>query len=118
MNAAPDKHLPRLEALWSQISRRYRDRPAHVYFELFNEPQDKFNDSKWNAVIPKLLAIVRSCRTPCLGGAAPGICDMKQKRNRGIHCWQFVSPGHHAGSIVFPRQIINPRAELLSSLSQ
>ena len=29
--------------------------------------------------------------TTCFSGAAPAACDMEQKRNRGIHCRQFVS---------------------------
>jgi endoglucanase len=59
MDADPDKHLPRLVALWEQIAARYKDRPAGVYFELFNEPHDNLTEAKWNAAIPKLLATVR-----------------------------------------------------------
>ena len=59
MDADPDTHLLRLVALWGQIADRYKDRPAGVYFELFNEPHDKFTEAKWNAAIPKLLAAVR-----------------------------------------------------------
>ena len=59
MDADPDKHLPRLEGLWKQIAERYKGRPTGVYFELLNEPHDKLTPEKWNAMIPKLLAIVR-----------------------------------------------------------
>jgi endoglucanase len=59
MDAVPDEHLPRLEALWGQIAARYKDRPSQVVFELLNEPHDKLTDAKWNAAIPKLLAAVR-----------------------------------------------------------
>jgi endoglucanase len=59
MDASPDKHLPRLVGLWEQIAARYKDRPAGVYFELFNEPHDKFVDDRWNAAIPALLQAVR-----------------------------------------------------------
>jgi endoglucanase len=59
MDTTPDKHLPRLIGLWEQIAARYKDRPASVYFELFNEPHDKFVDAKWTAAIPTLLATVR-----------------------------------------------------------
>jgi endoglucanase len=55
----PDKHLPRLEAIWKQLGERYRDRPASVYFELLNEPRDKLKGEKWNAAIPMLLAAIR-----------------------------------------------------------
>ncbi len=56
----PDKHLPRLTALWKQIATRYRDRPDRLYFELLNEPHDKLTDERWHAAIPGLLAAVRA----------------------------------------------------------
>jgi endoglucanase len=59
LDVDPDKHLPRLVGLWEQIAERYKDRPACVYFELLNEPHDKFTAEKWNAAIPKILAAVR-----------------------------------------------------------
>jgi endoglucanase len=59
INADPDRHLPRLVALWEQIAARYKDRPAGVYFELLNEPNDKLVDGKWNAAISRLLRAVR-----------------------------------------------------------
>jgi endoglucanase len=59
MHAEPDKHLPRLVALWEQIAKRYKERPADVCFELLNEPHGKLTDAKWNAMIPRLLAAVR-----------------------------------------------------------
>ena len=59
MDAQPDKHLPRLVALWEQIAARYKNRPATVYFELFNEPHDQLTEAKWNAAFPQILAVVR-----------------------------------------------------------
>jgi endoglucanase len=55
----PAGHLERMTALWTQIAERYRDRPDSVYFELYNEPHDKFDGATWNAAIPRLLAAVR-----------------------------------------------------------
>jgi endoglucanase len=55
----PDKHLPRLIAIWEQIATRYKDRPANVYFELLNEPHTKMIEAKWNAAIPQMLKAVR-----------------------------------------------------------
>jgi len=60
MDKEPDKYLPRLVALWQQIAERYKDRPASVYFELLNEPHDKLTEAKWNEVMPKVLAAVRT----------------------------------------------------------
>jgi endoglucanase len=59
INQDPDKHLPRLIGLWTQIAERYRDRPAYLYFELLNEPHDKLTEAKWNKMIPELLKTVR-----------------------------------------------------------
>jgi len=59
IDANPEKHLPRLIGIWEQIAARYKDRPAEVYFELINEPHDKFIEDKWNAAIPPLLKTVR-----------------------------------------------------------
>jgi endoglucanase len=60
MDNEPDKHLPRLIALWEQVAGRYKDRPDTVVFELLNEPHDKLIDDKWNAAIPPLLKAVRT----------------------------------------------------------
>ena len=59
MDASPDAHETRLNALWSQIAPRYKDRPSNVIFELLNEPHDKLTEAKWNSIFPKLLATVR-----------------------------------------------------------
>jgi endoglucanase len=60
MDKEPDKHLPRLVALWEQIAKRYKDRPASLVFELDNEPHDKLIDEKWNEVIPPALKAIRA----------------------------------------------------------
>ena len=59
MDEDPDKNLPRLVGLWKQIAGRYKNRPASVYFELDNEPHGKLTETKWNEVIPPVLAAVR-----------------------------------------------------------
>ena len=51
--------LPRLVGLWDQIAARYKDRPAGVIFELYNEPHDKLTDARWNAALVELLRVVR-----------------------------------------------------------
>jgi endoglucanase len=59
LDKEPDKNVPRLAGLWKQIAARYKDRPATVYFELYNEPHDKLTEEKWNAALPAVLAAVR-----------------------------------------------------------
>lgn len=61
MDKEPDRHLPRLTALWRQIAKRYQDRPESLVFELDNEPHDKLIDQKWNdAIVPVLKAVRES----------------------------------------------------------
>src|SRR5262249_3410731 len=59
MDAKPDEHFDRLLSFWKQIAARYQKQPASVYFELLNEPHDKLTEEKWNAMIRKLLSVVR-----------------------------------------------------------
>jgi len=51
-----------MTALWMQIAARYRERPDSVYFELYNEPHDKFDAVAWNEAILRLLAAVRKSK--------------------------------------------------------
>jgi len=60
MDAEPAAHLERLTAIWSQIAERYRNRPASVYFELYNEPHNQLTAEHWNAALTKLLHAVRA----------------------------------------------------------
>ena len=50
---------PRLEQVWRQLSERYADRPASLLFELLNEPHGALDAAAWNALLPRLLAVVR-----------------------------------------------------------
>jgi len=44
--------------LWKQIAQRYRDKPANLVFELYNEPHGSQNDS-WNELAARALNVVR-----------------------------------------------------------
>lgn len=59
LDQSPDNHVEHFVALWKQIAQRYKKRPASVYFELNNEPHDKLDDKKWNAILVQGLAAVR-----------------------------------------------------------
>lgn len=54
----PRKHAPQLEAIWTQIAERYRDRPESLVFEIFNEPHDMPAEI-WN---PIQLGVLRKIR--------------------------------------------------------
>jgi endoglucanase len=55
----PEKNLARLEAVWRQIASHYQKRSDQLVFELLNEPNSGLTDAKWQAMFPKLLAVVR-----------------------------------------------------------
>jgi endoglucanase len=55
----PLGEAPRFAAIWRQIAVSFKDAPASVYFELINEPHDKFDASNLMAVQAPALAAVR-----------------------------------------------------------
>lgn len=55
----PEAHTERLLAIWEQLATRYAARPEQVKFELFNEPCKQFNPVRVNAVVAKLLPVIR-----------------------------------------------------------
>lgn len=57
--AAPDEELARFLALWRQVAERYQDRPVKLVFELLNEPHGELSHERWQAMFPKVLAVVR-----------------------------------------------------------
>ena len=61
--AAPEEHAERFVAIWEQIARRYRDLPDGVYFELLNEPHDRLDVARWNALLAETIAVIREIDT-------------------------------------------------------
>jgi endoglucanase len=68
----PEKHQARLEATWRRIASRYKGRPDQLIFELLNEPNASLTDEKWQALFPKLLAIVRESNPTRMVIIGPG----------------------------------------------
>jgi endoglucanase len=56
----PDENAERFVELWKQIGRRYRNQPRAVVLELLNEPHDKLTSDKYNPILARALAAVRS----------------------------------------------------------
>lgn len=50
----------KLTAFWRQVGTRYKDRPGSVLFELLNEPHGALDAAHWNALLAKLIPIVRA----------------------------------------------------------
>lgn len=59
MISMPREHFHRLKAIWKQLAKRYAKRPATLYFEFLNEPNEALTSEMWNEFVPQLLAIVR-----------------------------------------------------------
>lgn len=68
----PDENAERFLALWRQIAPHYRDRSDRLYFELLNEPRNPLTPEKWNAMIPKALAVVRESNPNRMVIVGPG----------------------------------------------
>lgn len=50
----------RLINIWSQLAARYADRSPKLVFELLNEPHGRLTDERWNILLVKTLAAVRT----------------------------------------------------------
>jgi endoglucanase len=109
----PDKHEAKLLALWKQIAEHYRNRPDRLYFELLNEPNDKLNEERWNALIPKLLDVVRATNSERIVIVGPGQWNglgsldklkLPKKDRRLIVTFHYYSPFHftHQGADWLP----------------
>ncbi len=61
LNDDPVSESPRALAIWRQISRRYRNMPDSVSFEVLNEPHGVFNDfpALWNVHVQDAVNVIR-----------------------------------------------------------
>lgn len=50
----------RVTAFWRQVGSRYKDKPQSVLFELLNEPHGALDAAHWNALLARLIPIVRA----------------------------------------------------------
>lgn len=51
---------PRLQTVWDQLARRYKDYPNRLVFEMLNEPHGKLTADVWNAMLRQILAVIRA----------------------------------------------------------
>jgi endoglucanase len=67
-----DANIAKLAAMWKQIAVAFKDQPeAHLWFEIENEPHEKFNDSNLLKVLEPALAEIRKsnpARAVIIGG--------------------------------------------------
>lgn len=56
--ANPPRYKDEFIALWSQIAAHFKDYPANLYLEIYNEPQQKLN-SYWNSYYPLVYDVIR-----------------------------------------------------------
>jgi endoglucanase len=105
----PDKNQARLEAIWRQIAPRYQGRSDQLVFELLNEPNGALTDEKWQALFPKLLAIVRESNPNRAVIIGPGhwnnvdalkTLKLPENDHRLIATFHYYSPFHftHQGA--------------------
>jgi endoglucanase len=107
MDKEPDKHLPRLISLWKQIAQHYRDRPAQVVFELYNEPHDKLTDERWQQAFPPVLAAVRESnphRAVVLGPASWNNLDHLAKLHLPEQDRMLIATFHYYSPFDFTHQ--------------
>lgn len=59
LNEDPDRHEPRLEAIWDQLATHYAGAPSSVIFETLNEPHTKLTTSRTDKLNQTLLERIR-----------------------------------------------------------
>jgi endoglucanase len=55
----PDAHKERFIAMWSQISKRYKDRSDDLSYELLSEPQNRLKSGMWNIILAEAIREIR-----------------------------------------------------------
>ena len=55
----PDEHMPRLEAIWQQLSTHYADWPEGLMFEFLNEPHRRMTPERVDQMNHDLLDMIR-----------------------------------------------------------
>ncbi|MEM9740238.1 MAG: glycoside hydrolase family 5 protein [Pseudomonadota bacterium] len=55
----PETEIPRLKAIWRQLSQHYAGAPAAVIFEVLNEPRDGLTIQRMDALNREILALIR-----------------------------------------------------------
>ena len=71
LNEAPVENTAKFIALWAQIAERYKNLPESVYFEVVNEPNDKFKGELMRRIVKKGFTKIRETnptRILILGG--------------------------------------------------
>jgi endoglucanase len=59
LDATPEANIARFTGLWRQIAASFANAPSNVWFELDNEPHDKFTNANLMAVFRPALAAIR-----------------------------------------------------------
>lgn len=102
----PDRHEPRLDALWAQIAGRYRNAPPGVMFEVINEPREAFSGPRVNAAQARAVSIIRQTnptRTVILTGdqwgSLEGMDNLQLPRDPFV-----VATVHYYGPYEFTHQ--------------
>lgn len=78
LNETPAAHLPRLYAMWEQISAHYEGWPSGLMFEFLNEPHTNMSFARVNQLNRDLLSMVREThpdRWVILGGGQWGTLE-------------------------------------------
>jgi len=57
---SPAEHEARFLGIWSQLSERYKNRPANVLFEVLNEPNGNLTANILNAMTKQAITIIRA----------------------------------------------------------
>lgn len=78
MMTDPAGQEERFLSMWKQIANAFKDYPPELVFEILNEPKNKLDAPKWNALLVKAIDVIREIhpeRTLMVGTAPWGGID-------------------------------------------
>ncbi|WP_270168665.1 glycoside hydrolase family 5 protein [Paenibacillus sp. SYP-B4298] len=103
----PHGQKDRFLSIWNQLSQRYKNRPAQVYYELLNEPNGALTPELWNQYLNEAITVIRANdphRTLIVGGTDWNSVDGLYKLQLPAQDRNIIATFHYYGPILFTHQ--------------
>jgi endoglucanase len=107
MAVSPADHEQRFLALWQQIAEHYKDYPAALFFEPFNEPNSAMTAPVWNKFLSEALVVVRQSnpeRMVVIGGVSWNAYDQLQYLELPAGDGHIIATYHYYNPFQFTHQ--------------
>ncbi len=103
----PLEYRDKLFGMWAQIAEKFKDYPDSLYFEIMNEPHDKYTADLWNEDLLEALDIIRvknPTRMVVIGTAEYGGMDGLKKLEIPASDTNLIVTVHYYNPYTFTHQ--------------